>query len=220
MTLPFIEFETSSNPAFSVIWLHGLGADGNDFVPVAEALSLPGMRFIFPHAPIRPVTLNGGYRMRAWYDIYSLDLKSGEDREGMLDTQQRISEFIAREKERGIASDHVLLAGFSQGGAAVLYAGLRCPERLAGIMALSAYLPLATSLRQEAHPANSETPLFMAHGTMDDVIPISAGRASRDALANLGHEVRWCDYAMAHSVCQDEIGDIAAWIGEIVARAL
>lgn len=220
MTLPFIEFETSSNPAFSVIWLHGLGADGNDFIPVAEALSLPDMRFIFPHAPIRPVTLNGGYRMRAWYDLYSLDLKSGEDREGMLDTQQRISEFIAREKERGMASDHVFLAGFSQGGAAALYAGLRHPERLAGIMALSAYLPLADSLREEAHSANSETPLFMAHGTMDEVIPISAGRASRDALANLGHEVEWRDYAMAHSVCQDEIGDIAAWIGKIVARAL
>ena len=219
MTLPFIEFETSSSPAFSVIWLHGLGADGNDFVPVAEALSLPDMRFIFPHAPIRPVTLNGGYRMRAWYDIYAPDLKSGEDREGMLDSRQRISEFIAREKERGMASDHVFLAGFSQGGAVALYAGLRHPERLAGIMALSTYLPLAVSLREEAHPANSETPLFMAHGTMDEVIPISAGMASRDALANLGHEVKWHDYAMAHSVCQDEIGGIAAWIGKIVDRA-
>lgn len=215
MTLPAIAFETSSNPRYSVIWLHGLGADGSDFVPVAKALNLPGMRFVFPHAPVRPVTLNAGYAMRAWYDIYALDLKSGEDREGILDSRKRIAELVEKEKEAGIGADRIFLAGFSQGGAIALFSGLRHPERLAGIVALSTYLPLADSTTREAHPANSATPIFMAHGVMDDIIPVSAGLASKTALEHLGHEVEWHRYDMAHAVCQEEIEDIAAWFARL-----
>ena len=211
MTLPAIEFETSSNPVYSVIWLHGLGADGNDFVPVAKALNLPDMRFVFPHAPVRPVTLNGGYAMRAWYDIYALDLKSGEDREGILESRAQIAELVEREKERGIDAHRIFLAGFSQGGAIALYSGLLHPEKLAGILALSTYLPLADTAAREAHPANSATPVFMAHGVMDEIIPVASGLASKNAIENLGHEVEWHRYDMAHAVCQEEIEDIAAW---------
>ncbi|MBY0577528.1 MAG: alpha/beta hydrolase [Burkholderiales bacterium] len=216
MTLPTIEFETCAEPEFVVIWLHGLGADGSDFVPVAKALQLPA-RFVFPHAPVRPVTLNGGYRMRAWYDIYSLDMNCAEDREGIFDSQRSIAELIAREERRGVVADHVFLAGFSQGGAIALHAGLRHPSKLAGLLALSTYLPLADTVRDEAHPANSRTPVFMAHGVEDDVIPISAGLASRNALVNLGHDVAWRQYGMAHSVCQDEIEDISGWMTGIIS---
>lgn len=218
MTLSAIEFETAPEPGFTVIWLHGLGADGNDFVPVAKALQLSvGVRFIFPHAPVQPVTLNGGYMMRAWYDIYSLDLSCGEDREGILSSQGRIAELIEREGARGVAADHVFLAGFSQGGAIALHTALRHPSRLAGILALSTYLPLAATVRDEAHPANSNTPIFMAHGEDDGVIPISAGLTSRDALASLGHDVAWHRYRMAHSVCQNETDDISVWISGIIS---
>lgn len=212
-----IEFETSPRPQFSVIWLHGLGADCTDFVPVAEALALPDMRFVFPDAPMQPVSLNGGYVMRAWYDIYALDLSQGEDREGILASSGRISGLIAREGERGIAPDHVFLAGFSQGGAVALFSGLRHASMLAGIIALSAYLPLAESTALEAHPANSQTPIFMGHGTQDEIIPVSAGIASRNRLVGLGHDVAWHAYDMNHSVCQQEIGDISKWISAIVA---
>ncbi len=211
-----IEFETSPSPQHSVIWLHGLGADGNDFVPVAEALSLPDMRFIFPHAPMRPVTLNGGYVMRAWYDIYALDLSSGEDREGIMASSDRIAKLIAREGERGIPAHHVFLAGFSQGGAVALFSGLSHAERLAGIIALSTYLPLAETIK--AHPANSKTPIFMAHGRDDEIIPFSAGIASKERLLNLGHELAWHDYEMGHSVCQQEIADISAWISGAISK--
>ncbi len=219
MTLPAIEFETSSNPVYSVIWLHGLGADGNDFVPVAKALNLPDMRFVFPHAPVRPVTLNGGYAMRAWYDIYALDLKSGEDREGILESRMRICDLIEREKGRGIDADRIFLAGFSQGGATALYSGLLHPEKLAGILALSTYLPLADTVAREAHPANSATPVFMAHGIMDEIIPVASGLASKNALERLGHDVEWHRYDMAHAVCQEEIEDIAAWFIRICDNA-
>ena len=215
MTLPTIEFETSINPVHSVIWLHGLGADGNDFVPVAKALNLPDMRFIFPHAPVRPVTLNGGYAMRAWYDIYALDLKSGEDREGILESRMQIAELVEREKERGIDAHRIFLAGFSQGGAIALFSGLLHPEKLAGILALSTYLPLADTVAREAHPANSATPVFMAHGVLDDIIPAASGLASKNALEHLGHDVEWHRYDMAHSVCQEEIEDIAAWFNRM-----
>lgn len=212
-----IELETSGTPQFSVIWMHGLGADGSDFVPVAEMLSLADTRFIFPHAPIRPVTLNGGHAMRAWYDIVSLDFKSGEDREGILASSERIAELVGREEKRGVAPDHVFLAGFSQGGAVALFAGLRHPARLAGIIALSTYLPLAATAGTDAHPANATVPVFMAHGMEDEIIPMSAGLACKDALSNLGHDVAWHCYDMAHSVCQSEIGDISAWMAGIIS---
>ncbi|HQT25861.1 MAG TPA: carboxylesterase [Burkholderiales bacterium] len=211
-----IEFETSERPAFSVIWLHGLGADGNDFVPVAEALSLPDTRFIFPHAPMMPVTLNGGYVMRAWYDIYSLDPSLGEDREGILASCEKIQGLVELEADRGVKPDHVFLAGFSQGGAIALSAGLRHSRKLAGIIALSTYLPLRESL--EPHPANSETPVFMAHGVGDGIIPVSAGISSREKLIALGHDVAWHAYAMEHAVCQQEILDISTWMKRIIHR--
>ena len=173
------------------------------------------MRFVFPHAPVRPVTLNGGYAMRAWYDIYALDMKSGEDRAGILDAQRQIMALIEREKERGIPAESVFLAGFSQGGAAALFSGLRNVERLAGIMALSAYLPLADSTAHEALPANAATPIFMAHGVHDDIIPVAAAQHAREVLENLGHAVEWHPYDMAHSVCQEEIEDIAAWLARL-----
>lgn len=207
-----IEFETSANPEFSVIWLHGLGADGADFVPVAEALNLPGLRHIFPHAPMQPVTLNGGYVMRAWYDIYALDLSSGEDREGILASCEAVSKLIDRETERGLAADHVFLAGFSQGGAIALFAGLNREARLAGIVALSTYLPLASEAR------GSRTPIFMAHGREDDIIPIQAGLASKNMLLNLGQELLWRDYDMGHAVCRQEIDDISAWISGVMSK--
>ncbi len=211
-----IEFETSGSPEFSVIWLHGLGADGNDFVPVAEALSLPGMRFIFPHAALMPVTLNGGYVMRAWYDLYSLDLGMGEDSEGIFASCRRIQGLIDRERERGMESDHVFLAGFSQGGAIALAAGLLYAEKLAGIIALSTYLPLSQSLEQ--HPANSDAPVFMGHGLNDDIIPVAAGMKSRERLVELGHDVEWHAYSMNHSVCQQEISDLSGWMKGIILR--
>lgn len=215
MTLPSIEFETASNPDYCVIWLHGLGADGYDFVPVAKALNLPNMRFVFPHAPVRPVTLNGGYAMRAWYDIYALDLKSGEDREGILESARQIAELVEREKGRGIDANRIFLAGFSQGGAIALFFGLLHFERLAGILALSTYLPLADTVASQAHAANSATPIFMAHGVVDDVIPVASGLSSKNAIETLGHAVEWHRYDMAHAVCQEEIEDIAAWFNRM-----
>lgn len=218
MALSTIEFQTSSSPAFSVIWLHGLGADGNDFVPIAQALQLPeGVRFVFPHAPVQPVTLNGGYRMRAWYDLYSLSPGGREDREGISASGASLVQLIEREAGRGIPSGHLFLAGFSQGGALALHAGLRHGARLAGIIALSTYLPLASALKAEAHPANAATPVFLAHGDGDEVIPISAGYAVRDLLAPLGHEIDWHRYEMGHSVCARETADISAWLTRVIS---
>lgn len=216
--LETIELETGANPAATVIWMHGLGADGNDFVPIVPELRLdtaPAARFIFPHAPMQPVTINNGYVMRAWYDVSQADLE-GHSRKaneaGVRRSQQAIEQLIGREIERGIAAARIVVAGFSQGGAVALQTGLRYPERLAGIMALSTYLPLVEHLTQEASAANAATPLFIAHGTTDPVVPYAAGRNSATMLERLGYRVEWHDYPMPHSVCAEEIADISAWL--------
>ncbi len=220
--LETIEIETGKNPGASVIWMHGLGADGNDFVPIVQELALTGappIRFVFPHAPMRPVTINNGFVMRAWYDVSFGDLEGESrkaDEQGVRDSGDQIGALIARETERGAATANVVLAGFSQGGAIALQTGLRYPEKIAGIMALSTYLPLAAFLPQEASPANRKTPIFMAHGVYDPVVPYLMGTTSRMTLAGLGYEVEWREYPMQHSVCAEEIQDIAAWLNKVL----
>lgn len=216
-----IELKTSSNPNASVIWMHGLGADGNDFVPLVPELNLGslGIRFIFPHAPIRPVTINGGMRMRAWYDILSFDRSRGEDEAGLRASQALVEELIAAERARGIAAERIVLAGFSQGCAMTLMTGLRHPERLAGLLCLSGYLPLADKTASERAGANQNTPLFMAHGLDDPVITIDRARASRDVLKELGYPVEWHEYRMPHSVALDEIRDISHWLTTVLKPA-
>jgi phospholipase/carboxylesterase len=213
--LETVELQTAPNPDAAIIWLHGLGADGHDFVPIVPELVKPGeraWRFVFPHAETRPVTLNGGMHMRAWYDIVSLDRRAGEDAAGFAATDQSIRALIAREEQRGIASTRIVLAGFSQGGAVSLYTAPRLAQRLAGVMALSTYLPLAGRLTTERLPANQATPIFMAHGTSDGVLPIAMGRESRDVLRAQGFDVDWHEYPMAHSVCAPEVMDIRAFL--------
>lgn len=219
--LPHITLETGPEPKYSIIWLHGLGADGEDFVPIAEELQLPvAVRYLFPHAPMRPVTINNGYVMRAWYDILvgaaSAEIADNigrmEDEAGIRASQQEIERLIAQERARGIAAKHIILAGFSQGGAVVLYTGLRYRETLGGILALSSYLPLAKTLTAEADASNRETPIFMAHGQFDPVIPYDFGRASAERLLQENYLLEWHGYAMPHSVCQEEIGDIERWL--------
>lgn len=217
-SLQALEICTGNAPDASIIWLHGLGADGHDFAPVVEALQpLPHIRFILPHAPERPVTINAGYVMPAWYDIYGSSLTDRHDADGIRASQAQIEELIAREKARGIAASRIALAGFSQGGAIALHAGLRHAEKLAGILALSTYLPLPETLAAERSPRNLETPIFMAHGSYDDVIPLPAAAASARLLGQSGHAVEWHEYPMPHSVCNEEIADIAAFIGRILA---
>ncbi len=213
--LEALEVETAPRPEACVLWLHGLGADGYDFEPIVPALDLveaPGIRFVFPHAPRQPVTINGGMVMRAWYDVYALEGERREDEKGVRASQARLEALIAREKARGIPAAKLVLAGFSQGGAIALQTGLRHPERLAGIMALSTFLPLPATLAAEAHPANREVPIFMAHGTHDPLIPLARAARSRDRLAEAGYRVEWHEYPMPHAVCDDEISDIAAWL--------
>jgi phospholipase/carboxylesterase len=221
MNLQAIEIETAPNPTASVIILHGLGADGNDFVPVAGELDLRvvgPVRFVFPHAPTRPVTLNGGHVMRAWYDILALGSQpQREDETGLRQSQALVEGLIANEKARGIAARRIVLAGFSQGCAMTLMTGLRHDERLAGLVGLSGYLPLAAKAEAERHAANRDLPVFLAHGTQDPVIPISRARASRDALAAMGHAVDWHEYPMPHSVCAEEIGDLNRWLLGVLA---
>jgi phospholipase/carboxylesterase len=223
MTQPLesIEIETGAAPDAAVIWLHGLGADGGDFEPVVPELRLPArlqLRFVFPHAPVRPVTINMGTPMRAWYDI--LQLGGGqEDEAGIRASQAQLAGLIEREKSRGVQARRIILAGFSQGGAIALQAGLRHPERLGGILALSTYLPLAATLAAEHSPANRGLPVLMAHGTLDPMIPIARARASCTALEALGYAVEWREYAMPHSVCGEEIADIAAWLLRLLAPA-
>jgi len=220
--LDAIEIETAKNPSASVIWLHGLGADGNDFVPIVNELELdgtPAIRFVFPHAPMRPVTINNGYVMRAWYDVSFGDLEGQSrlaDERGVRESQAHITALIEREARRGIAAQDIVLAGFSQGGAIALQTGLRHPQKLAGVMALSAYLPLAESLLQEAAPANKTTPVFMAHGTYDPVVPLMMGAGSMTLLTGLGYAVEWRQYPMPHSVCPEEIQDIGAWLRRVL----
>ena len=213
--LETLEGATGEHPVASVIVLHGLGADGSDFVPVAEALDLSAVgavRFVFPHAPVRPVTINGGYRMRAWYDILCADLQRREDEAGLRESAQAIAALIDRERERGIAAHRIALAGFSQGCAMTLLTGLRYPERLAGLAGMSGYLPLADSTAAERSEANRDVPIFLAHGSEDEIVAPARGRASRDALAALGHAVEWHEYPMEHSVCPEEIGALNQWL--------
>jgi phospholipase/carboxylesterase len=216
--LEVIEIATGAAPQASVIWMHGLGADGNDFVPVVQELDLseaPQIRFVFPHAPMQPVTINNGYVMRAWYDVKWGDLEGRSkqaDEKGVRASQAAIVQLIEKEVSRGIATEKIVLAGFSQGGAVALQTGLRYPNRLAGVMALSTYLPLAESFEQEAAAQNRATAIFMAHGTQDNVVPYQMGIRSRDVLIQHGYDVKWREYPMQHSVSIEELRDIAAWL--------
>jgi phospholipase/carboxylesterase len=214
-----VEIETGAAPRASVIWLHGLGADGHDFEPIVPELQLPAtlpVRFIFPHAPVQAVTINGGARMRAWYDVYNLEGVRREDETGVRASQNRVEALIAREKARGVAARHIVLAGFSQGGAIALQTGLRHAERLAGIMALSTFLPLAATVAKEASAANRDVPIFMAHGAYDDLIPLARAAASRDVLTAAGYRVQWTEYRMPHAVCGEEIADVARWLRTVL----
>lgn len=216
--LETIEIETGKSPAAAVIWLHGLGADGHDFEPVVPELRLPerlAIRFVFPHAPIRPVTLNQGMRMRAWYDIVRLG-GGMEDESGIRASEKLLVDLIRREGGRGIAPARIVLAGFSQGGAIALQTTLRLPERLAGTLALSTYLPLAAKASAEKTTASAATPIFMAHGSYDPMIALQHAQRSRDALIGLGYRVEWHEYPMPHSVCAEEISDIAAWLSRVL----
>lgn len=217
--LQTIEVETAPKPNAAVIWLHGLGADGHDFEPIVPELVPRGSknwRFVFPNAPIRPVTINGGMPMRAWYDIMGLDRKVAEDASGFKDTDRAIRELIAREIARGIPAKRIVLAGFSQGGAVSLYTVPRLGETLAGVIALSCYLPRETTFAAERTPANDSTPIFMAHGQGDPMIPIMLGLKSRDFLLKTGYAVEWHDYPMAHSVCPAEIADIRNFLSRVL----
>ncbi|MGB4346889.1 MAG: carboxylesterase [Burkholderiaceae bacterium] len=217
-TLETIEITSAENPTAAVIWLHGLGADGNDFVPIVRELDLtgcPAIRFVFPHADAIPVTVNGGYVMRAWYDIFTADLVRREDAAGLRKSQQQIEELIAREIARGIPADKIVLAGFSQGCAMTLQTGLRYPQKLAGLLCLSGYLPIHTTVAAERSLANADTPIFMAHGRGDGVVTIDRAENSRDVLKELGYAIEWHEYLMPHSVCAEEIDDIGPWLKRV-----
>jgi phospholipase/carboxylesterase len=225
MELPdTIEVLSSADPAGSVIWLHGLGADGHDFEPIVPELGLGGrlsLRFIFPHAPMRPVTINGGMTMRAWYDVLSLDRGGPQDEVGIRESSRMLEMLIERERERGIDHENIVLAGFSQGGAIALHTALRFPERLAGLMALSTWLPLGDCFDKEvsqnpkAQP--QELPIFLAHGSFDPMLPLALGQHSRDTLENAGYKVEWHEYPMAHAVCAEEITAISNWLLSVFA---
>ena len=209
-----IEIETGARPDAAVIWLHGLGADGHDFEPIVPELRLPAtlqLRFIFPHAPVRPVTLNQGMRMRAWYDIFQLG-GGAEDEEGIRASEDIVAKLIAAENAKGLPSQRIVVAGFSQGGAIALQTGLRYKERLGGILALSTYLPLSANLENERSDANRDLPIFMAHGSHDDVIPLARAEQSRKMLVDSGYPVEWHRYPMAHSVCAEDIAAIASFL--------
>lgn len=217
--LECIELQTRATPQASIIWLHGLGADGHDFVPIVKELDLHGvlpLRFIFPHAPVIPVTINNGYQMRAWYDIRTADFAQREDETGLRASQQALEQLIERENARGIPCERIVLAGFSQGGAVTLLTGLRYPKRLAGLLALSTYLPLLDRTQDERSSANAGTPIFMAHGTQDNIVPHQRGLLSKEHLGTLGYAVQWHEYPMQHSVCIDEIADIAGWLRTVL----
>nr|WP_090826111.1 alpha/beta hydrolase fold domain-containing protein [Nitrosovibrio tenuis] len=219
--LPAIEVETGPHPTHTVLWLHGLGADGGDFVPIVNELELPSamhIRFLFPHAPMRSVSINRGMVMRAWYDYDMVDLNLGlqENMASLNESQQAIEALIAREKQRGIQPERIVLAGFSQGGALALQAGLRYPEKLAGILVLSAYLPAPRTLASDANRANLTTSIFMAHGNSDMVIPMIVAAASKQQLAESGYAVEWHEYRMAHTVCREELADIGKWLKQIL----
>ena len=219
MTLETVEIETAPNPSVSVIWLHGLGADGNDFVPIVRELDLtgcPAIRFVFPHATAIPVTINGGYVMRAWYDILGADIAKREDEAGLRKSQIAVEKLIAKEIARGTPANRIILAGFSQGCAMALQTGLRHPQPLAGLLCLSGYVPLSGVAAAERHSANQHTPIFMAHGRADPIIPIQRAEQSRDLLTSLGYAVEWHEYMMQHAVCAEEIDDIGAWFKRVL----
>jgi phospholipase/carboxylesterase len=221
MTLESIDIETGANPGASIIVLHGLGADGNDFVPICNELELDAVgavRFVLPHAPMRKVTINAGYVMRAWYDILGTELVRVEDEPGLRASVQEVQALIARENARGVPSQRIVLAGFSQGCAMTLLTGVRHGERLAGLAGLSGYLPLAATTAAERSAANRDVPIFQAHGLHDPMIPVQRGRASRDALQALGYPVEWHEYAMEHSLCLEEVADLNAWLLRVLAR--
>lgn len=219
MQLPeTVEATTGENPVGSVIWLHGLGADGHDFEPIVPELRLPPslpLRFVFPHAPVRSVTINGGMAMRAWYDILSLDSKGRADAKGVEESTALLEALVDREVERGIVADKIVIAGFSQGGAIAINAAVRASRRLAGLMALSTYIALPGEL--EASAGHRDLPVFMAHGRFDPMLPMQWGRASADKLGEAGYNVEWHDYPMAHAVCADEITDIRSWLLTVFA---
>ena len=222
MTLETLELQSGDHPVASIIVLHGLGADGNDFVPIAEQLDLSAVgpvRFVFPSAPVRPVTINGGYVMRAWYDILGTDLVRREDEAGLRESAAEIQALLDREAARGIAPARTVLMGFSQGCAMALMVGLRAPQRLAGLVAWSGYLPLAASTAAERSPANADVPILMGHGRFDTMVAPARGLATRDALLALGYPVQWHDYPMEHSVCPDEITDLNRWLLKVLAPA-
>lgn len=214
--LPAVEHETGPQPSWSVIWLHGLGADGHDFAGIVPELGLaagPAVRFVFPHAPVMPITCNQGYEMRAWYDIIQFDsLERHADEAGVLASREAIRALIERENQRGVPSERIIVAGFSQGGAMAYTVGLTHPERLAGIIALSTYLPAPALVAKEASAANAATPIFAAHGSHDPVVPFFLGDMARQAVAARGNPLEWHSYAMPHAVCQEEIAAIGAWL--------
>ena len=218
-TLEYIEITPGKTPIGSIIWLHGLGADGHDFANIVPDLHLAkelALRFIFPHAPVIPVTINAGYLMRAWYDITGFDLQSREDEAGIRRSQQALHDLIEFEKKQGIPTERIILAGFSQGGAIALHTGLRYPEKLAGILALSTYLPLNASLPSEAAVANKDIPIFLAHGNQDNIVSLNYAQLTKQLLENNGHQVEFHTYPMAHSVCAEEIVDIAMWLRNVL----
>jgi phospholipase/carboxylesterase len=209
------EIQTGEKPEISIIWLHGLGADGFDFAPIVPELvrkNWPAIRFVFPHAPVRAVTVNNGFRMRAWYDIKSFDFNQRADETGVRESMMQVEALIARENERGVVSSNIFLIGFSQGGAIALSAGLRRESGLAGIVALSTYLPMADATATEATDAGKNTPVFFAHGSADPVIPADIGKASYFTLSKMGVKTRWQEYPMQHAVCAEEIADMADWL--------
>ena len=221
LATPPVEVETAPNPIASVILLHGLGADGHDFEAVVPELGLPrdlAVRFVFPHAPMRAVTINAGFVMRAWYDILPGAGDFRENSQHIRESQEIVHVFIQRELERGIPASQILLAGFSQGGAIALYTGLRYPQRLAGLLILSGYLPVPSSLAQERHDANSDIPIFMAHGEDDPLIPLARASESRKCLQHYGYAVDWYTYPMAHAVCAAELADAASWLTRLFAE--
>ncbi|MGB2819151.1 MAG: alpha/beta fold hydrolase [Burkholderiaceae bacterium] len=218
--LQCVEVQPNTSTGATVILLHGLGADGYDFVPVVrelEAHGAPPARYVFPHAPTMPVTINGGYVMRAWYDILGTDLVRREDEQGIRASQGMVEALIEREVGRGVPRSRIVLAGFSQGGAITLQTGLRQPQPLAGLIALSCYLPLADRFGAEAAPGSAKVPIFLAHGTQDPVVPLARGSVSRDALTTAGYAIEWHEYPMPHSVCAEEIRDIAAFMKRVLA---
>lgn len=218
--LEAIEIETAPNPDAAVVWMHGLGADGHDFEPIVPELRLPAttrIRFVFPHAPLRPVTINQGHVMRAWYDVRALAGVRREDEAGVRQSARQVEALLARERQRGIAPRRLVIAGFSQGGAMALHVGLRHPDRLAGILALSCYLPLASTLDTELSPANRDVPIFWAHGVHDPMIPQAMAEQGRAQLAQLGYQIDWHQYPIPHSVSAEEIADVARWLARVLA---